>query len=214
MAPPSRSCLQLFPQVGPVLRVKAGRRLVKEQHPRPVHDAERDLEPAALTAGVGADGPVGEAAVTQPEHLEQLRAAPAGAGGAEPVQAAGEQQVLPPGRVLVGAPELADVTDPPPDQRRLAPHVRPGDRASPASAGSSVVRMRRVVVLPAPFGPSRPKISPGATARSIPVSAAIGAPLTWKVLRSPVTWIAAAAVSVMQSPRLLSIDHSVPSIWR
>jgi hypothetical protein len=33
-----------------------------DRHPRPVHDAERDLQAAALPAGVGADGPVGEAA--------------------------------------------------------------------------------------------------------------------------------------------------------
>ena len=36
----------------------------------------------------------------------------------------------------------------------------------PAAGFSSVVSMRIVVVLPAPFGPSRPNISPGSMAMS------------------------------------------------
>src|SRR5436190_1785575 len=43
--------------------------------------------------------------------------------------------------------------------------------AVPAVGTSSVVIMRMSVDLPAPFGPSRPKISPGATSKVIPLTA-------------------------------------------
>src|SRR5262245_58401027 len=43
--------------------------------------------------------------------------------------------------------------------------------ARPPSIGSSVASMDRVVVLPAPFGPSTPKTSPRRTSRSIPSTA-------------------------------------------
>ena len=39
----------------------------------------------------------------------------------------------------------------------------PATRAEPSVGGVSVVSMRISVVLPAPFGPSRPKISPSST---------------------------------------------------
>src|SRR5207237_680619 len=42
----------------------------------------------------------------------------------------------------------------------------PNRRASPASANTSPTRTRRVVVLPAPLGPSRPHTSPWPTAKS------------------------------------------------
>jgi len=41
---------ELIPEVGAVLRIQAGGRLVEEEHPGLVHDAERYLEPAALAA--------------------------------------------------------------------------------------------------------------------------------------------------------------------
>ena len=47
--------------------------------------------------------------------------------------------------------------------RGLRDHVEPGDGRVPAVGLSTVQSMRRVVVLPAPFGPSRPNISPGRT---------------------------------------------------
>ena len=43
--------------------------------------------------------------------------------------------------------------------------------ASPPSGVSRVASIRSVVVLPAPFGPRKPKISPSATARSTPRTA-------------------------------------------
>ena len=47
----------------------------------------------------------------------------------------------------------------------------PSTRADPASGASRVARIRTVVVLPAPFGPSSPYTVPGGTARSRPSSA-------------------------------------------
>ena len=43
--------------------------------------------------------------------------------------------------------------------------------AVPAVGRSSVVSIRRVVVLPAPFGPRKPTISPALTVRSTPRTA-------------------------------------------
>src|SRR3954454_18798196 len=48
---------------------------------------------------------------------------------------------------------------------------RPATRAVPASGERSVERMRTVVVLPAPLGPSTPRTVPGAASSSTPSSA-------------------------------------------
>src|SRR3954463_13878653 len=66
---------------------------------------------------------------------------------------------------------------------------RPATRALPASGSSSVARMRTVVVLPAPLGPSTPSTVPGPTASSTPSSARV-AP---KDLTSPLTRMAGAS---------------------
>src|SRR6478672_3686466 len=47
----------------------------------------------------------------------------------------------------------------------------PATVARPAVGVSSVVSIRRVVVLPAPFGPRKPTISPSSTVRSTPRTA-------------------------------------------
>src|ERR1700722_13474611 len=49
----------------------------------------------------------------------------------------------------------------------------PATRAAPRSGIDSVVRMRIAVVLPAPFGPSMPRIAPAGTSRSSPSSASV-----------------------------------------
>src|SRR3954451_1769314 len=66
---------------------------------------------------------------------------------------------------------------------------RPATRALPASGSSSVARMRTVVVLPAPLGPSTPSTVPGATASSTPSSARVGP----KDFTSPLTRMAGAS---------------------
>ncbi len=52
----------------------------------------------------------------------------------------------------------------------------PATVALPPSMGSSVVSIRSVVVLPAPFGPRNPTISPRATCRLTPRTASIAWP--------------------------------------
>src|SRR6185437_14555368 len=51
---------------------------------------------------------------------------------------------------------------------------RPATGAEPASGRVSVVRMRTAVVVPAPFGPSTPRMAPRGTSGSSPASATVG----------------------------------------
>jgi hypothetical protein len=117
-----------------------------------VHDAERDVQAAALAAGVGLYAAVGEA--REIEQRQELVDAPPDVRLLAPVQPALQLQVLAAGGEIVGAAQLADVAD-----------------AVPASIGRSVVSMRSVVVLPAPLGPRKPKISPRDTAKLTPRTA-------------------------------------------
>ena len=48
---------------------------------------------------------------------------------------------------------------------------KPASRALPEVGSIVVVSIPTVVDLPAPFGPSRPKTSPAATSKSIPITA-------------------------------------------
>ena len=50
---------------------------------------------------------------------------------------------------------------------------RPATLAEPRSGRSSVASTRTAVVLPAPFGPSMPRIEPRGTSRSTPSSALV-----------------------------------------
>src|SRR5207253_2037528 len=76
--------------------------------------------------------------------------------------------------VLDHAPQLAPAAGVEPggrlveEQHRRAVHERGGQVEAPASGRRIVVRIRTVVVLPAPLGPRRPSTVPGGTARSIP----------------------------------------------
>src|ERR1700727_1763439 len=60
---------------------------------------------------------------------------------------------------------------------------KPATVAVPASIGSSVVSIRSVVVLPAPFGPRKPKVSPLATSMLTPRTASTVPPRALKLLR-------------------------------
>src|SRR5215831_5059724 len=73
---------------------------------------------------------------------------------------------------------------------------RPSTLACPASGSRTVARIRTAVVLPAPFGPSRPSTLPASAARSMPSSAT-----TWpNRLTSPCAAIAGSAMAG-QGPR-------------
>src|SRR5215469_9541122 len=80
-------------------------------------------------------------------------------------------------------------------RRRSAPHTV----ADPAVGLSSVVSMRSVVVLPAPFGPRKPTISPSSTARSTPRTASTGPLRLLNVRASP----RASMIAMPSSLRLL-----------
>ena len=90
---------------------------------------------------------------------------------AEVVEPADHVEVLEPGQVLVDRGVLPGHPDPAAQLLRRRGPRRPGDLGAPASGSSSVVSTRTVVVLPAPFGPSRPSTVPCATSRSSPSSA-------------------------------------------
>ena len=67
---PLPEAADVLPEIRPVLRVQPGARLVQEQHLGLVHDAERDVEAAALAARVGGHPAVGEPGqVQQGQHL-------------------------------------------------------------------------------------------------------------------------------------------------
>lgn len=85
------------------------------------------------------------------------------------------------------------------DWRRTS---KPATLAS-SSAVSRVARMRTVVVLPAPFGPSSPKTVPAGTIRSTPFSAFLISLPPYR-LRSPSAWI---AMSTCAHPNSNSTDR-------
>jgi hypothetical protein len=74
-------------------------------------------------------------------------------------------------------------------------------RTVPAVGTARVVAMEIVVVFPAPFGPSRPYNSPGATCRSIP-STAITAGLPGYTLRKLRMSTIASVTGLFQGPIL------------
>ena len=133
-------------------RVEPGRRLVEEQHGRPADQACGDVQPSAHAARVGLRRPVGR--LGQVEAFERLAGAAARLGLAEPVEPAHHLDVLEPGEVLVDGGALPGQPDPISQfLARPCTTSSPSTSARPLSGCSNVVRMRTVVVFPAPFGP-------------------------------------------------------------
>ena len=87
----AREPCDLLPERAAALRVEPGRRLVQEQHARPVDERQREVEPALHAARVALHLAVGR--VGQPDALEQLVGArsgdPRAAAPAAPPAAAG-----------------------------------------------------------------------------------------------------------------------------
>ena len=144
----------LAPQRRAAARVEAGGRLVEEQHVRPVHEREREVEPPAHAARVAADAAVG--GLGEADALEQLHGAGARLGGAQPVQRALHAQQLAAGHQRVDRRLLQRYADRAPHRVAVADDVMPGDERRPEVGRSSVVRIRTTVVLPAPLGPRNP----------------------------------------------------------
>ena len=143
-----------LPEADAAARVEPGGRLVEEEDRRPRDQRRGEVEAAAHPARVGAHQAVG--GVAEVEALQQLggaaRAARPSAGGRG-------------GRPSPGSRPRSGSRRRPRTGRRgrsgcaaAAPRrstSSPATRALPPSGGSSVVRMRTAVVLPAPFGPEQ-----------------------------------------------------------
>src|SRR5450759_293047 len=75
--------------------------------------------------------------------------------------------------------------------------LQPATVALPPLGGSSVASMRSVVVLPAPFGPRNPKISPECTVRSTPATASTDRLRDLKTRRSPRVSITSSTAKIV-----------------
>ena len=142
---------------------RPGGRLVEEHQRRRVHQAERDVEAAALAAGELEQRATLEAAEVEPRRDDSASRALARRPCDRPCRRAWVTSSSPTSGAGTGrGADLGDVADAAAHLARLARPGRARRRSRcPALGISSVVSMRSVVVLPAPFGPSRPTISPG-----------------------------------------------------
>jgi hypothetical protein len=115
----------MVPQVGAVLRIETGGRLVEEQQRRGVHQPDRDVQSAALTPRERRDLPVGELA--EVESLQQLAGAPPRLAPGQAVDPAlGVQLVA--GALVVARPvALPDVADAPAHPGRIGDDVAARD---------------------------------------------------------------------------------------
>src|SRR6185312_11785900 len=113
------------PHAGAGLGIEAGGRLVEEEHPRAMDEAEGDVEPAPHAARVRLDHPVGR--VGDPDELEQAGDTVAQLPAAHPLDPSLQHQVLAAGAVLVDARVLWHVADRAPDRARLTADVVAGD---------------------------------------------------------------------------------------
>ena len=143
-----------LPGVAPRRRVEARRRFVEEEQRRTPDDAERQVEPAPLTAGQGADPPVGLR--RQVDELDDLgRVTTAAVAGAIDVDGLGDGQlVLDPGSLQHDADAIAELPGSADQGRYRAPRPTPTS-ASGAPRGSrpswtSRRRSRRAARRPRP----------------------------------------------------------------
>ncbi len=121
--------LDLSPEFCACFRIEPGRRLVEEEHLRPVHQSDRDVEFARHAARIGLHLAVG--GVIQPETVEQFRSASASIRGPQSLQAAGENEVLPAGVHGIGHGFLRDEADGFAHPGRMTCYVDPGDGRPP-----------------------------------------------------------------------------------
>ena len=151
-------------------RIEADRRLVEHQDARVVEDGGGEAHALAVALGEGADDLV--AHVGEQAALEGDRDRLARLGAGQPFEPGAVGQVLarPASRCRArrsradsrpaGAPRAGD------SKRSL-----PSTVTRPPVGGRKPVIMRMVVVLPAPFGPSIPRISPSRTEKEMPSTA-------------------------------------------
>ena len=144
------------PERKTALGVKAGGGLVQEQHGGPVEDRAGDHQSLGHASRKRVNrcvGPVG-----QLEALEKFVRAPVGFTGREAEQPAVEVEVLDDRQLAVEGVGLRDRADQLLGPRGFATTSTPPTCACPDVGTTRVVSIPAVVVLPAPLGPSRPKI--------------------------------------------------------
>ena len=166
--PASSKLPQQVADDAPADRVERARRLVQHQEARRAHERLRDAEPLLHALRHGGD--LGVAGVGQAHQLEQLGPLPRAPLGGREVLMEGEQLVR--GEPVGESEQLGEVAD------RRARLGGAGGRALDLGAAFRCARTRPQAIFvrvdfPAPFGPSRPSSSPGATSRSTPPSATV-----------------------------------------
>ena len=159
MAPLARQVAGQFEQAHAALRVDADGGLVEQQNLRAVHDAAGEVEAALHAAAEARHGFAG--AVGKADEVEHFLDAVAKRGAVHPVRAAPVGEVLGGGEIVVERDVLGHHAE------RLACTASVGAVSCPMTETRPAVGFRSPqmqlmqVVLPAPLGPSRPKISPG-----------------------------------------------------
>ena len=130
MVPVGVDAPDLLPDRQPRGWVEPGRGLVQEEHPRPVDERARQVEPPLHPAGVGLCPPVGR--LGQPDQLEQLRRALAAGPARDPVEPALQLEQLPAGLHRVEADLLQGHADAAPHRVTVGNHIMAGDRGAPS----------------------------------------------------------------------------------
>ena len=152
------------------LRVEAGGRLVEEQDARIVDQRPGDREAALHAAGERVD--LRLALLLELREREELVGALRDDPAGQAEVAAVDEEVLAHAQLGVEVVGLRHDAELRPDLGPVASGSRPRIDSSPAVRVETAPTMRIVVDLPAPFGPSRPKDSPGATSNEMPSTAA------------------------------------------
>ena len=162
------------PELAPRQRIGAAGRLVEEQDL-----AARAAAPPPSPGAACSRPAIARSASCISGFSSNCRERPgdalALAAAAKPVGAGEEIQVLGDRELPVERELLRHVADALPGRRARGAQIEPATRSVPPVAGSRPQSMRNVVVLPAPFGPSRPKISPRRTSK-LTWSTAVKAP--------------------------------------
>jgi len=124
------SATSRLPQLQPAARIKAGGRLIEEQHRRPGHERGREVQSSPHAPGVGLRGPARR--VEQFEALEQFLPALLGLCARLAIQAPDHREVLQAGEVFVNGRILSGQADPLAQPRRILDHVEARDPCRPA----------------------------------------------------------------------------------
>ena len=152
------------PELAARQRIDAGGRFVEEQDVRPVQQRRGQRQALLQAERQFAGDAVGDVAQFEPRQARRRCAAPAprGPGRRRGRRSAGSPAPTARHRARSAAPCSRCGRAP---RRGRAADPAPATRALPPDGRSRPHSMRKMVDLPAPFGPSRPKISPRATAK-------------------------------------------------